>query len=132
MNGIETRFKIGNQAAEKWNEEEVEKVMFKMLTNAHSDDEILSLQDAILSVELYSSSLNYLVNKFPVFKNIKNDINDVIIARLNKGGLKGDFNPTIVVWRSKQLGEKDTQYQEVKSDVKQTNVIKLGKGEEPK
>lgn len=131
MNAEETRFKIGNKAAEKWTEEEVEKVMFQMLENARKNEDILSLQDAILSVELYSSSLNYLVNKYPVFENIKSDVQDVIISRINKGGLKGDFNPTVVVWRSKQLGEKDTQYQNVKSEVNQTNVISLGDGKKP-
>jgi hypothetical protein len=72
-----------------------------------------------------------LIDKFPVFESIKKDIADIIIARINKNALKGDFNPAASIWRMKQLGEKDTQYQEVKSDVKQTNIISLGKGKKP-
>lgn len=125
------KFEIGNKAAEKWTEEEARNIFIQMLENTADDIDILSLQDAILSVNLYSSSLNYLIEKFPVFESIKNDIGDVIIARINRGGLKGDFNPTIVVWRSKQLGERDTQYQNVNSEVTQTNIIKLGNGKEP-
>lgn len=107
MNGEETRFKIGNKAAEKWTEEETEKIMFQMLENAKTNNEILCFQDAVLSVELYPSSINYLINKFPVFKDIKEDIGGIIIARVNKGALKGDYNPTASIWRQKQLGETD-------------------------
>ena len=109
MNGEETRFKIGNKAAEKWSEEEVEKIIFDMRDNAETNDSVLCLQDAIRSVDLYSSSLNYLIDKFPVFENIKKDIQDIITARINKGALMGDFVPAPAIWRMKQLGEKDEQ-----------------------
>lgn len=114
MNGEATRFKIGNKAAEKWTEDEVEKKMFQMLENAKNRSDILCFQDAVLSVDLYPSSINYLINKFPVFNSIKEDIGSIIIARVNKGALQGDFNPTASIWRQKQLGEKDQQYQETK------------------
>ena len=110
MNGEATRFKIGNKAAEKWTEDEVEKKMFQMLENAKNRSDILCFQDAVLSVDLYPSSINYLINKFPVFNSIKEDIGSIIIARVNKGALQGDFNPTASIWRQKQLGEKDQQY----------------------
>jgi hypothetical protein len=125
------KFEVGNKAAEKWTEEEVHKLFNDMRAKAREDNAILSFQDAILSVDLYSSSTNYLIDKFPVFESIKKDIADIIIARINKNALKGDFNPAASIWRMKQLGEKDTQYQEVKSDVKQTNIISLGKGKKP-
>ena len=115
MNGEETRFKDGNKAAEKWSEEEACAILEKMRENAKNDDDILSLQDAILSVELYTTSLNYIIDKFPVFENIKNDIKDIIISRINKKALKSDFNPTASIWRMKQLGEKDEKVVDNKS-----------------
>ena len=105
-------FDIGNKAAEKWNEENVKELIENMRDNAKDDKEILCLQDAIHSVDLYSSGLNYLIKKFPVFESIKKDIEDLILARINKGALLGDFNPASGIWRMKQLGEKDTQHQD--------------------
>lgn len=102
-------FEIGNKAAEKWNEVEVRKIFIQMLENACKDEQILCLQDAIRSVGLYMSSINYLIDKFPVFESLKSDINNVIISRINKGALTGGFNPTAAIWRMKQSGETDQQ-----------------------
>ena len=101
------KFAIGNKEAEKWTFEEVEKIMFQMLENAKTNKDILCLQDAIFSVNLYSSSLNYLLEIHPVFESIKKDIQDIIVARVNSGALKGDFVSTPAIWRMKQCGEKD-------------------------
>ena len=116
------KFEIGNKVAEKWTEENVNELILKMRDLAAKDISILSFQDAILKVGLYSSGFNYLIDKFPVFESIKKDISDIIIARINKGGLEGDFNPTMCIWRSKQLGEKDQQYQEVKQENTNTEI----------
>ena len=104
---IATRFQIGNKAGEVWSREDVEKLMDDMRTNASNNDDILCLQDAIRSVGLYSSGLNYLLNRFPEFETIKKDIQDVIVCKVNRNALKGDFNPTASIWRMKQLGERD-------------------------
>ncbi|MCP4987265.1 MAG: hypothetical protein GY928_14800 [Colwellia sp.] len=108
-------FQEGNKAAEKWTEESAKNLIETMRDNAKNDEGILSLQDAILSVDLYTTSLNYIIDKFPVFENIKKDINDIIIARINRGALKGDYNPTAGIWRMKQLGEKDEKVVDNKS-----------------
>ena len=101
------KFAIGNRDAEKWTIEEVEKIIFQMLDNCKNDKNILCLQDAIHSVDLYSSSLNYLIEKYPVFESIKGDMNSIIIGRINNGALKGLFVPTPAIFRMKQCGEKD-------------------------
>lgn len=107
MNGIETRFKIGNKAGEVWSREDVETIMDDMRKNASEDDTILCLQDAIRSVNLYSSGLNYLLGRFPEFEIIKKDIQDIIIGRVNSKALNGFFNAAASIWRMKQCGERD-------------------------
>lgn len=118
------QFEIGNKAALKWTEEEVRALFERMLLNARNNDDILCIQDAIMSVDLYMSSVNYLVEKFPVFESLKADINNVIISRINKGALTGQFNPTASIWRMKQSGEKDS------SDINHQN--NGGKFEQPR
>lgn len=102
------QFEIGNKAALKWTEDDVRSIFEKMLHNTKHNDDILCIQDAIMSVDLYRSSVDYLLDKFPVFGKIKEDINDAIISRINKGALTGQFNPTASIWRMKQSGERDT------------------------
>ena len=102
------QFEIGNKAALKWTEDEARSIFEKMLHNTKHNDDILCIQDAIMSVDLYRSSVDYLLDKFPVFRKIKEDINDAIISRINKGALTGQFNPTASIWRMKQSGERDT------------------------
>ena len=101
-------FEIGNKAAEKWDADTVRDIFNKMVENTKNDDKILCIQDAIMSVDLYPSSVNYLVDKFPVFESLKSDINNIIIARINRGALTGGFNPTASIWRMKQSGERDS------------------------
>ena len=103
------QFEIGNKAALKWTEDEVRSIFEKMLHNTIHNDDILCMQDAIMSVDLYRSSVDYLLDKFPVFGKIKEDVNDAIISRINKGALTGKFNPTASIWRMKQSGETDQQ-----------------------
>jgi len=119
-NSIATRFKIGDKAAEKWTEESTLELLVQMRNNSATDDKILCLQDAIHSVGLYGSGLDYLLEKFPIFVNIKKDIQDIIIARVNKRALQNDFNPASSIWRMKQLGEKDAT--EVSQNVRTINV----------
>lgn len=101
------KFQIGNKEAEKWEEEDVRLIIEQMRTNAIKDDKILCLQDAIHSVNLYSSSMTYFMEKFPVFANIKKDIQEIVTSRVNSKALTGEFNATASIWRMKQCGEKD-------------------------
>ena len=100
-------FEIGNKLAEKWTQEETEKIMEQMRENTKNNENILCLQDAIHSVDLYRSGLDYLTDKFPVFGNIKKDIQEIIIGRVNRKALSNEFNATASIFRMKQCGEKD-------------------------
>lgn len=46
-------------------------IIEQMRANAIENNNILCLQDAIHSVNLYSSAMIYFMEKFPVFVNIK-------------------------------------------------------------
>ena len=101
---------IGNQSALKWTLEESFLLFERMVQNAEANEELLCVQDVVLSVGMYPSSINYLVNKFPELKLIKKDIHEIITCRINRGTLKGDFQPAAGIWRMKQNGERDQQY----------------------
>lgn len=114
----EYTFKIGDKAAEKWTLEDATKSMEKVLTSAKAGAR--SIQEAILDAGLYSSGFYYLLEKFPILESYKKDVNDIIVNTINKGGLDGDYNPAMSIWRMKQLGEKDKQ------EIEQTTkVIKV-------
>lgn len=125
------QFDFGNKAAEKWTEEEVLAIFQKMADNAENDETILSLQDAIHSVDLYRSSVDYLVQKYPVFGTLKRDIQDIITRRINAKALEGKFVSAPAIWRMKQLGEKDESHIDHTTDGEKINVINLGTGEKP-
>jgi len=107
------QFEIGNKAAEKWTEENAHHILKEMRKVAQEDNDCLSLQDAIHAVGLYSTGLNYLIEKFPVFENTKKDIENLILARINKQALKNQFNAASSIWRMKQLGEKEKSEQDI-------------------
>jgi hypothetical protein len=116
MNGIETRFKIGNKEAEKWTFEEVEKLFEKMYDLALTDSSILCFQGACLAVNYRSSHVDYFIKKFPVFENTKKDIQNVIVNRVNEGALKGTLVSTPAIFRMKQLGEVDESNYNMKNN----------------
>jgi len=124
MNGEATRFKAGNTVAKKSPKVVIRK-FFAMLENAKSEDEILSFQDACASIEWRDSKVNYWVRKLPVFATLKEDVQNVIIARINTKALKNEFNPTASIWRQKQLGEKDEKVVDNKSSDGSMSVSKL-------
>lgn len=126
------KFEIGNKAAEKWTEEEAIKAFESMLEYATSHNDVLSVQQAYIDFGMPCATYYYLIDKHPVLETIKKGINDLLISRINKGSLVGDYISTPAIWRMKQLGEKDTQHQEINSNVTQTNIISLGSGKKPK
>lgn len=81
----------------------------EMIFNTKNNDDILCWQDACASIDWRDSKVNYWCNKIPVFANLKNDIQNIIISRINKNALNNKFNSTASIWRMKQLGEKDKQ-----------------------
>ena len=96
----------------------------EIIKNTKDDEDILCFQDACLSIGWRSSKVEYWANKIPVFENIKKDIQDIIISRVNKNALTNKFNSTAAIWRMKQLGEKDKTEQNITLTDK---IDKIGK-----
>lgn len=96
-----------NQKDNKKNPNVVIRKFLEMYRNAENDDEILCFQDACKSIGWRSSKVDYWVHKIPVFENLKKDIQNIIISRINKGALTSNLQATASIWRMKQLGEID-------------------------
>ena len=108
-------FQHGNQAAATWTEEAEAAVnlLSSMCEFAMHDDDVLCFTDACVKAGYSPSHVNYLVDRFPVLVDIKKDVQNYIASRINKGALTGGYVATPAIWRMKQLGEKDQQFQEV-------------------
>jgi len=136
----ETSFKEGNKAAEKWTLEEAERVfneMLKVLQDANEPNlEVienertgaksifinptgmyLSMHQFINDMDkrgiMAHSTFFHLLNKYPVLDEIKKSMQSIVLATVNTLGMTGNASPTMVIWRSKQLGEKDISRQEI-------------------
>ena len=106
-------FQHGNQAAATWTEEAAVELLLSMCEFAMHDDDVLCFTDACVKAGYSPSHVNYLVDRFPVLVDIKKDVQNYIASRINKGALTGGYVATPAIWRMKQLGEKDQQFQEV-------------------
>lgn len=109
------RFVKGNTARSLGFPKVIHSKLKEALHNAKTDDEILCWWDACNSVDCRETKLNYWCKKVSVFAELKREIQKSIVSRINKGALNHKMNVTGVIWRSKMLGEKDTQYQDVKT-----------------
>jgi len=98
-----------NRYTEKYSEEEAIELFEKAANYSYQDKDCLSVQAAIRHIDIPHSTFYDLIRQHKGLDNIKNEIVQNVLWRINDGGLKGKFNPTIVVWRSKQLGETDKQ-----------------------
>lgn len=111
-----TSFKLGDKAAEKWTFEESENVFKEILTEARKNTcKWYSIQEVVLENNslIPHRTFYYLLEKYPILQSYKKEINDLIIARVNKGALLGDLVPAPAIWRMKQLGETDRTEQTV-------------------
>ena len=110
MNGEQTRFKEGNTASLKYTKERAVEILTELIKRAKSN-EWYSLQEIILENEdlIPYASFYYIIDKFPDLEIYKKQLHSIVIAKINKGAIKGDMNPTACIWRMKQLGEKDKQ-----------------------
>jgi hypothetical protein len=88
----------------------------ELVKNAKEDNDILCWQDACMSINWRDSKVNYWCGKIPIFANLKKDVQNIIIARVNKNALKNKFNATASIWRMKQLGEVERSEQTIKQD----------------
>ena len=100
---------IGNQFTRKYTEEEALPLFIKALDYAIKNNECLCVQDAVAHSGIAHTTFYDLCKQFNVLNDIKKNINENVIRRINRGGLKGDFNATASIWRMKQLGEREKQ-----------------------
>ena len=106
----------GNQYGRKYSKEEAIELFENALYYAINSDDCLCVQDAVAESGIAHTTFYDLCKQFKELNDIKKNINENVIRRINRGGLKGDFNPTASIWRMKQLGETD------KTEVTQTNI----------
>lgn len=119
-----------NQKNNKKHPNVVYRKFSQMIKNTYDDENILCWQDACMSINWRDSKVNYWCGIIPVFATLKNDIQNIIISRINKNALNNDFNATASIWRMKQLGEKDKQEIENKNININTQEIRVNTPEE--
>lgn len=95
---------------------EKEKPIFEDLVNRAKNGEFLSIQEAVMHSPYERGIFYYLCDRFKDLDNIKRELNDIIIAIINRKALESEYNPTASIWRMKQLGEVDSR------EVTQTNI----------
>jgi hypothetical protein len=103
-----TSFKKGNQASRK-NPKVVYRVFFKILENALNDKNLLDWGGACRSAGWRHTKCDYWADTRPDFGTIKKEVKSILVSRLNKGALEGDYQPAASIWRMKQLGEVDSK-----------------------
>jgi hypothetical protein len=102
----------GNKYAQEWTFENALPRFEDALKYAREDNTCLCLQDAIIQSGIPSRTFYYLVDNHEVLQNIKQDMNDVIISRINRLALDVHVPcpASPAIWRMKQLGERDEQH----------------------
>lgn len=98
----------GNQNAEKYDLNEAT-ICFNKALDRSKEDTCLCVQDAVIHSGIKSRTFYSLCEEHVVLQDIKREINDNIIVRINNGALTGKYNTTAGIWRMKQLGESDVQ-----------------------
>jgi len=104
---------------------EKELPIFKELVDRAKGGEFLSIQEAVMNSPYERGIFYYLCDRFEDLDNIKKELNDIIIAIVNRKAIKGEYNATASIWRMKQLGERDEKYQQQEVTVSENKPIKL-------
>lgn len=115
------QFQLGNKLAERYTLETAIDA-FETVYNEAKKHDCLSMQEAIINSDIRSSTFYHLLDRFPVLESIKKECELLVLSRINKGALIGDYNPTAGIWRMKQLGEKDEKHQDFTSNGKTINI----------
>ena len=102
---------IGNKHNEKYTLEK-ELPIFEKLIERAKEGEFLCIQEAVMLSPYSRQAFYYLCEKFIDLDTIKKELNDIIISIVNRKALTNQMNSTASIWRMKQLGEKDQQYQD--------------------
>jgi hypothetical protein len=113
----ETSFKEGNKANEKYDLETAKQV-FRQIIDETKEKDWLSIQEAVVyNGVIPFSTFYYLLTKFPELENLKIELQSIIIARINKGAILGNYAPAPAIFRQKMLGEIPIEKHEVKQEI---------------
>lgn len=124
---------IGNKYAQQWTEENALPRFEDALKYATEDDDCLCMQDAVAQTGIPITTFYYLVENHKVLKSIKDDIAAQIVRRVNKGAIRDQMAASPAIWRMKQLGERDQQYLEQKTEfVNPPTITVQGEGAKEK
>ena len=110
---------------------EKELPIFKEIIEGAKEGKYLSVQEAVMHSPYERCIFYYLCDRFEDLNNIKKELNDVIIAIVNRKGLEGEFNATSSIWRMKQLGERDKAELDHTTKGETINHVSLGAGQKP-
>ena len=102
----------GNKYNEKYTLEK-EKPIFEDIIERAKKGEFLSIQEAVMNAPYTRQIFYYLCDRFEDLDSIKEELNDVIVAIVNRNALEGTYNATASIWRMKQLGERDEKHQDI-------------------
>lgn len=114
----------GSKLNQKYTKAEVIEI-FEGLADLCIAGEYLSIQECQMHSGMRPRTFYEYAEKYPELEDIKQQMNDAIIANINKGALKGNFNPASAIWRMKNLGERDRQ--ELDVAVKEQPLFDLSK-----
>lgn len=94
----------GNKYNEKYTLKKELPIFNKIIAKAKKG-KFLSIQEAVMLSPYSRQIFYYLCERFEDLDNLKKELNDIIIAIINRKGLEGDYNATSSIWRMKMLGE---------------------------
>ena len=94
----------GNKYNQKWTEKELYDRFIIGLEYAENNDDCLCLAEAIKATGIPYSTYDWHAERNEELGHIKKDTMIEVSIRINKGALKGDYQPTASIWRVKQLG----------------------------
>lgn len=106
--------------------------IFKGIIADAKNGKYLSIQEAVMHSPYPRSVFYYLCDKFKDLDDLKKELNDIIIANINRKALENDYNPTASIWRMKQLGERDEKAIDHTTKGEVINQVNLGAGIKPK
>ncbi len=98
--------------------------IFEDLAQKCIDGEYLSIQECQMNSGIPVSTFYNVADKYPELEDSKRQMNDAIIANINRMALGNKYNATASIWRMKNLGEKDKQ--EIDITNKEQAIFDLG------
>lgn len=122
----------GSRNAAIWTEEEMREKFEAAYIYALEDPDALCVQDLFIHMGISRKYFYKLIERYPEYEEMHDKMKDALIAKVNRGAIKGDYSSTPCIWRMKQLGEKDTSevHQHVTGTTTQKRIIIKDFGED--